>query len=460
MNTIVLLNIEAISLLDYVLLPFFLVSIYLIAFKIRDRQYPPGHKWRPYFIPGLTAKICGAIGIGLVYQYYYGGIGDTMLYYKHEMVINSAFDESIDKWFNLIFHVPDWYDANYYDKYISKMEWYQAPTEYTVCAIIAFLGIFTFTTYLPTSLLLGTIAYTGVWALFRTFATKYPQYTKQVAISVLFIPSTIMWGSGIFKDTVCMFGLGWLTYGAFRLLINRDFSIGTITLFVLSIYFVGSIKVYILLAFLPALLLWILFSYSYRIRNGIVRFMLSVAVIGGVFAGFIAVSSQLDTLLGKYSLENIQKTSEVTSTFIKSISGDQGSGYDLGPIDLTPAGMLKKFPKAVNVSLFRPYIWETRKPIQMLNAIEAFMFMWITIKVLLTIGPRRTWGTIKSDPTIQFCLIFAIIFAFSVGISSGNFGALSRYRIPCLPFYAMAMMFIYYKHNPQSKNILSLRLRG
>jgi hypothetical protein len=188
--------------------------------------------------------------------------------------------------------------------------------------------------------------------------------------------------------------------------------------------------------------------------------MLSLAVIGGVLIGFVAVSSQLETLLGKYSLENIQKTSEVTSTFIKSISGDQGSGYDLGPIDFTPVGMLKKFPLAVNVSLFRPYIWETRKPIQMLNAIEAFMFMWITIKVLITVGPRRTWATIKSDPTIQFCLIFAIIFAFSVGISSGNFGALSRYRIPCLPFYAMAMMFIYYKHNPQSKNILSLKLRG
>jgi hypothetical protein len=307
------------------------------------------------------------------------------------------------------------------------------------------------------SLLLGTIAFTGIWALFRTFATKYPNYTKQIAISVLFIPSTIMWGSGIFKDTVCMFGLGWLTYGAFRLLINRDFSFSTILLTIVSFYFIAAIKVYILLAFMPALLLWIFFTYSYKIRSGIARFVTMVIVFGVTLGGFVLLSSQFGAALGKYSLENIQATSEMTSTFIKSISGDNGSAYDLGTIDPSPLGMLKKFPLAVNVTLFRPYIWETRKVMQMLNAVEAFMFLWVTIKVIISVGPRRTWKTIKSDPTIQFCLIFALIFAFAVGISSGNFGALSRYRIPCLPFYAMAMMFIYYKNNPLTKNILSFR---
>ena len=43
---------------------------------------------------------------------------------------------------------------------------------------------------------------------------------------------------------------------------------------------------------------------------------------------------------------------------------------------------------------------------------------------------------ISKDPNLVFCLVFSIIFAFAVGISSYNFGALSRYKIPCLPFYA------------------------
>ena len=172
---------------------------------------------------------------------------------------------------------------------------------------------------------------------------------------------------------------------------------------------------------------------------------------------FLASSSQLSGTLGKYSLENVAKTSYITSTYIASVSGDQGSAYDLG-VTPTMAGIISKFPAAVNVTLFRPYIWETRKVIQMLNAIEAFLFMWVTIKVIITLGPRLTWKTISQDPTIQFCLIFTLIFAFAVGISSGNFGTLSRYRIPCLPFYGLALVLMYYKYNPIQKNILSFRL--
>ncbi|MBS1773714.1 MAG: hypothetical protein JST82_12720 [Bacteroidetes bacterium] len=449
---------QFITFLDYLLLPFYIIIVYLIAFKIRDTQYPPGHPWRKHFITGLNAKIIGAVLIGLIYQYYYKG-GDTLLYFHHASIINKAWSESIDKWVNLLFHIPPWYQGEY-SEYISKMEWYESPTEYIVCQITAFISFFTFTTYLPTAVLYGAISYTGLWALFRTFATKYPQYIKQVAICALYIPSTIMWGSGIFKDTICMFGLGWLTYGAFRLLINRDFRVGVIIMTAVSFYLVASIKLYILLAFIPALVLWILFTYSYKIRSSGARFMLKIVVLFAAVGGFLVFSQRFAASLGKYSLDNVSKTAYNTHTFIASVSKDEGSKYDLGELDPSIGGMLKKFPKAVNVSLFRPYIWETRKPIQLLNAIEAMFFLWVTIKILITIGLKQTWRTINSDPTIQFCLIFSIIFAFAVGISSGNFGTLSRYRIPCLPFYALALMLIYYRHNPTSKNILSFRLRG
>lgn len=448
---------QFITLLDYLLLPFYVIIIYVIANYLRDRYYPLGHPWRPYFLPALTAKILGAIFIGLIYQYYYGG-GDTSLYFYHADIINSAFGESPSKWFNLILGLPKWYDGDY-SFYISRMIWYEAPSEYVVCCITAFFSAFTFTTYLPTAVIFGAISFTGIWALFRTFATKYPKFTKQIAWCTLFIPSTIMWGSGIFKDTICMFGLGWMTYGVFRLLLNRDFSLGNIFLVVLSFILVAKIKLYILMAFIPALVLWVLFTYSQNIPSYVGRLFVKIFVIFACVGGFLIFAQKFSAELGKYSLENVASTSYVTSSYIAGVSGDDGSGYSLGALDPSLGGMLKKFPLAVNVTLFRPYIWETRKPFQMLNALEAFMFMWITIKILITIGPKKAWKIISDDPTIQFCLIFAIIFAFAVGLSSGNFGALSRYRIPCLPFYGIALMLIYYRHYPLDKNIFSLKLK-
>jgi hypothetical protein len=130
------------------------------------------------------------------------------------------------------------------------------------------------------------------------------------------------------------------------------------------------------------------------------------------------------------------------------MSGDEGSGYSLGKIDGSIGGMLKQFPAGVVVTLFRPFPWEIKKVIVGLSAIEAIIFLYFTLKVFF--DRKSKLSLILKDPTIIFCLIFSLIFAFAVGISSGNFGALSRYKIPCLPFYAAMLMII----NHSNKKLL------
>ena len=115
-----------------------------------------------------------------------------------------------------------------------------------------------------------------------------------------------------------------------------------------------------------------------------------------------------------------------------------GSAYDLGPIDGSIGGMLKKFPQGIVVTLFRPFPWEIKKVIVALSAIEAIIFAWFTLRLFF--DRRSKISLFMKDPTVLFCLIFSVIFAFAVGISSGNFGALSRYKIPCLPFYGAFLM--------------------
>ena len=429
-----------------------LAIVYAIAFRYRNKHYGHKHPWRKYFIPALTVKIFGAIFIGLIYAYYYGG-GDTFDYFYHSKVINEAFDESAVKWLNLVFHIPAKNDGAYYS-YISRMEWYPDLASYTVGAIAAFISIFFFNTYLPTTVIFAFISFSGVWALFRTFAKNYPHLLRPVAVAILFIPSTFVWGSGIFKDTVCLFALGWLTYGTFRLMIQRDFSVKNILLSIMSFTLIATVKLYILMGFLPALLIWILFLYSQKIQvwgtRLFVKLVFSLVAIG-VSLFFM---QRFGKELGKYSLENIAETSNVTRAWINYSSQiTEGASYDLGAFSPTIGGMISKFPAAVNVTFFRPYPWEAGKVIVFLSAIEALLFLFITLKVIFTVGLAKVWTTINKDPTIQFCLIFAIIFAFAVGISSYNFGALSRYKIPCLPFYAIALILIYYKNKPLKKKL-------
>ncbi|MCF3109931.1 hypothetical protein LL912_14210 [Niabella sp. CC-SYL272] len=443
-----------ITLLDYAILPFVLAAIYGISFRFRNRHYPPGHPYRPYFITGLTLKIIGAVFIGLVYEYYYKG-GDTMNYFLHAKIINSAFDDSPVKWINLLLRIPDESTIGYYN-YISRMYWYLDPASYSVAALAALFGTLVGTTYLPIAVIFAAISFTGMWALFRTFARIYPDLVKPVGIAVLFIPSVVVWGSGIFKDTICLFGLGWLTYGVFQMLIQRNFRAGNILLTLLSFWLVARVKVYILLAFVPALLIWVLSVYTAKMKNAAGRFLVKLLALTTTLTGsFYIMTSLGEDMLGRYSLNNIEQTAQITRDWIQYSSKDEGSAYDLGNIK-NIGDMILTFPQAVNVSLFRPYLWESGKIIILASAIEAFLFLFLTIKLLVVVGPKQCWVTITKDPTLQFCLIFAIVFAFSIGISTGNFGTLSRYKIPCLPFYIFPLLIIYYKNKPAQKFFLRL----
>lgn len=429
---------------DLVLTPIYLLVLSYIARRYRDKKYPPGNPLRKYYLPGLYVKFGGAIFIALIYQYYYHG-GDTFNFYYHSQIINSSLKDSFTSWANLLLNrSPDSHPKIY--KYTSEMFWYSDHSSYMVASIGAVLGLLNGTTYLPIALLFAFLSYTGIWAMYRTFVNLYPRYHFPLAIAFLFIPSTVVWGSAVFKDTVCMFSLGWLTYSTFQIFVNRNFSIWNFIILILSFYLLAVIKIYIILAFLPALSLWLLMNYSGKIRSVAARWILNILFIGIVISGFLFFADQFGKELKGYSLERIAEKARVTKEWITYVSENQeGSAYDIGELDGTLGSMLKKFPQAVNVTLYRPYLWESRKPIILLSALEAAAFFVLTVLVFYRTGFFKTFGKIFRDSNLLFFFVFTIIFAFAVGISTGNFGSLSRYKIPCMPFFGALLLLLYYQ---------------
>lgn len=434
---------------DLVLTPLYLVVLIFFARRFRDKHYPPGHLLRPYYLPGLLVKFAGAIFIALIYQYYYGG-GDTYNFFSQSKIINSALDESVELWIKLLFRVsPD--NDPYIYKYSSDLHWYRDANTYSVGAIGAVFGLLNGTTYIPIALLFAFFSFTGIWAMFRTFVSIYPNLHKPLAIAFLFVPSTVVWGSAMFKDTVCMFGLGWLTYTVFRVFINRDFSTKNLLMMVIGFYFIALVKIYILVAFVPALSIWLLVTYSKRIRSSGLRWTLNILTISICGGGLIFLSQNFADELGKYSLDKIANTAKVTKGYINSVSEEEGgSAYDLGEFEPTLSGMLTKFPQAVVVTLFRPFLWEAKKPIMLLSALESLAFALLFINVFFRRGIKTILRKTFNDPNLLFFLIYSLLFAFAVGVSTGNFGTLSRYKIPCIPFFAAFLLILYYQQKTKA----------
>ncbi|OLY93887.1 hypothetical protein SAMN05444008_11163 [Cnuella takakiae] len=437
---------------DLLLTPVYLLVLSAIAHRQRDKRYPAGHSLRPYFLPGLYLKFGGAIFIGLLYQFYYKG-GDTYKFFHHTLVINSALSKDVGTWLKLITQQPVENNPELY-KYVSQMFWYRDTASYMVASIGAVFGLLHGTSYLPIAVTFAYFSFTGTWALYRTFVSLYPALHKQMAVAFLFIPSTFVWGSGVFKDTVCMFGLGWMIYTVFRLFIFKDFSVKNTCLLALSFYLVALIKLYILMAFLPALVIWLMTTYSDKITYGRLKSVLKTSLIFLAAGTFYFLLQVFAAEMEQYSLDNLAQTAATTRNWIFYVSEQQdGSGYDLGEFSPTLTGMLKKFPQAVAVTLFRPFPWEAKKMIIMLNALEATAFTYFTFLAFRRRGIWPTFKLIGKDATLLFCLIFSLIFAFAVGITTYNFGTLSRYKIPCLPFYGAFLVILIY----EGKNRTGLR---
>jgi hypothetical protein len=442
---------QYITITDYLLLPFFLFIVFIAAAYYRNKYYPHKHPLRNYFMWAFSLKIFGGIFVGLIYQYYYKG-GDTFNYWNHTTIINSSLQESFSTWFRLLTATGDPYDTDIFP-YAARMQWYTSPADYFVPAVGAFLGLFTLTTYLPTTVLYAALSFIGVWKMFIVFTRLYPRLTKEMAFAFLFVPSVVFWGSGFMKDTITFSCIGWVTHFFYLIFYKNERILRNSfwALFFLTIIFV--IKSYIVMSFLPAALLWGVGLLSYKIKDSRLIIVARYFLYACALAGLILVGGNLQSeLFGEYKVESIAYKSYVTRDYLYRVSTEQeGSGYSLGDMDPTLLGMLEKAPAGINVTLFRPYPWEAKKPIVMISALEALFFLIFTVVVIFRNNPLRVIQRILADETLQFCLIFTLVFAFAVGISTSNFGSLSRYKIPCMPFYT-AFLFIIF--NPPKEELV------
>lgn len=431
---------------DFLVTPILIMLVYVIAYVIRP--YVTDELTRKYFFWGLTVRIAGALFLGILYQFYYSG-GDTFNYHTHgSRVIWEAFMESPSDGLALIFSSGE--DQQIAYKYSSQILFWGDSGSYFIVRLAAIFDLLTFSTYSATAILFALLNFTGMWLFFTVFAKQFPEQRKWIAVAVLFIPSVVFWGSGVLKDSVVLACIGILTYCVKKLFIDRRFSISRIAMMLAAVIVIYNVKIYVLLCFLPAMLLWIYASEFYKIRSTILKallvpFVLALIVVSGFYA--VVKIGEDDK---RYALENLSRTARITAYDIGFYTGkNAGSGYSLGELDDSFTGMLKLAPAAVNVSLFRPYLWEVRNPLMALSAAESFVLFILTLYILFR--KSSLFFRALGDPNVLFCLVLSVTFAFAVGVSTFNFGTLARYKIPLLPFYALALILIYYYQRPKPK---------
>ncbi|MDN5215964.1 hypothetical protein QQ020_28055 [Fulvivirgaceae bacterium BMA12] len=440
---------------DFIVTPVFLVIVITLAYMVRGRY--TDNNTRRYFILAILIKIVGGISVGLIYQFYYGG-GDTINYYSGATVIWEAFMEAPAKGLKLLLATGE-YDPDTFN-YASRIRYYYGdPNLYFILRVTAFFAIFTYNTYSAIAVFYAIFSFAGLWAMYSIFYRFFPKLHLQLAVATFFVPSVFFWGSGILKDSLTIGALGFMVYAFSNIFFFRKRIVFNIVILLVGSYVLYTVKIYILLCFVPSALFWLYFSSLRRIELRAVRILIAPVALALTLVLIYVAILKVGEDNERYRIENLANTAEFTARWIHQESERQsGSTYSLGDFDYSATGIAKKFFPAIWVTLFRPYIWEVRNPVMFLSALENLFVLLFSISLFTTRNIFRIYSFIRSQPVILFWLIFSIVFSSAVGFTTYNLGSLVRYKIPMIPFYISAVFIIKnYTKTSRKKDLVTYR---
>jgi len=391
-------------------------------------------------------KIIGGISLCLIYTYYYSYGGDAVNYFiSSQTFANVLLEGDYGKFIELLNYksnnVNDILASNEYGYFMFSPGDYYAL--FTVCLTIPFT-ILGFKSMVASTIILASISFIGLWKLYEVFLSQFPALTRQFAIAIFFIPSVFFWGSGILKDTYTLSAIGFFIYGLYQFQILKKRKLKYLLLIIGSIIIFINIKPYVFFALLPGSLIWVFFYRLNRISNPLLKVM-AIPILLSALGALVVFSLQyLGQYLGEYSLDKILlKAVKTQQDLIREVQYG-GNSYNIGAFEPTIAGITAKIPAAVNMAFFRPYVWDVRNPVMLLTALENLFMLIFSLYILFKVKITTLLSSLFSNPLLVFSFLFALFFAFSVGLTTANYGALSRLKIPCIPFYLCSLFILYY----------------
>jgi hypothetical protein len=438
---------DHLSIFDLLLPPFYLIGAFAYGHWITKKKIRTNPEYE-YFTKGLMVRVFGAIALGLIYHFYYGG-GDTVNYHRTASAYsNLFFKDQPDFWIGLLGNAKGHYfqfdESTGYPVY-----WAADSHSFFVVRLLIPIVSLGFHSYFASAILVGWFTYGGLWKLYQTFLQEFPDLKRELAIGVLFVPSCVFWGSGLMKDSFTLSAVGWFTFAFYNFFIKkkRKFSYGFYLL--ISSFVIIAIKPYIFFALLPGAILWLSNNVVKKINHSFIRFLATPVILGlGGITGYLALDKMGDNL-GQYKIDNVLDKAVVTQQDMKA-EYYHGNSYDIGNFDASVGSVITFAPMAIFSGIFRPGLWDVKNVVMLISSLENTYLLILTLFLLIKLKIFGFFLLIRKNPMLLFCMLFSLFFAFSVGLTVANFGSLVRLRIPELPFFVSGIFMLKYLYEKQS----------
>ncbi|MDP3238413.1 MAG: hypothetical protein Q8N26_36805 [Myxococcales bacterium] len=421
---------------DFIFTPIVLavgLAIHAVVLRFHDRE-----EGRVLTL-SFAFHVAASIGLILIYTLYYTEGGDMISYHRFSVPIAGAlrydFESIAPEVLNLLFqreqHLP----------YEIVGESSTGSMQATAVVLSFLLG----DSIYASALLITVGSYVSKVLVYRAFRTAVPERSRRLLLLALMLsPSGVMWTSGLLKEPMVMVFIGPLVLSLRWLLEGRRLALAT----VMAVGAGGAIslfKPYVLIALVMASGVWIAWARVIRDRGAIVLKpgYLGVSALV-VFVSFAGATK----FFPKLTLDSVGESMAYQRRVAGEIEG--GSNFSIeGPgierdstQNLSLASQLGLAPLALITSLFRPFLFEARKAMQLLNSLEMTWLLVLFFQAFWGSGFRRGVAFVTQQPVLMFCFAFVLVLALGTGLSTSNLGALSRYRAPMMPFFLFLLLAV------------------
>lgn len=389
-----------------------------------------GRKW---FIFAFSLKIVFSIILTLIYTYYYTdrSTSDIYKYFDDSKIMFDALKSNPIDYFKMMFGFDN--DTIYFDEtYYHKMAfWYRAfnsnlfSDSHMIIRFNALIRLFSFGHIYVHNVFINFISLLGLTALFKFFKPLFQKNEKVLFYAIFGIPSVLFWGSGLLKEGLILFGLGFLLFSIQQLFIKlKWFHIPLITVSIIILLYT---KLYVIAGLSVPLLGY--FFYS--------KFSKNKTILSYVYA-LLTIIVLLVCLWGfNHDFNPIEIIVDKQHEFIRFIHVfPTNSSFEIPELS-NWFSIIKYTPNAWLNTFIRPYLWESKSPFVLLSSLENLLFIGLLIIALVYPNKKR-----EHKFYVVFCLLFVFILFSIIGLMIPIFGALVRYKVPALPFLAIAFLLI------------------
>ncbi|MBS1544125.1 MAG: hypothetical protein JST14_10860 [Bacteroidetes bacterium] len=381
-----------------------------------------GEAHRRLFVSALLAKVVGASAVRWLYFNHYRS-GDTIGYWMDARTIAEHW--LIDPLETLGFY---WNEESIASEWVQSLIYHTDRSVYFT-KFAALVALISSGNYWLMGLLLATLSFAGTWYLFKSVKEYFPQALFPASLALLFWPSVVVWSSGVIKESVAFTALFFVTGLLLRILKGNPVSYGEWILAALCIWSGWSLKYYWFAIWIPVAATTIFIAWITSLKPAYGRYYLVLWPVA-----FSLMLLAVTSFHPNFHLSRIVAVIYENNQAFVRISEHYIQYQNLQP---SVWSMLKNAPLALISSLYRPIPGETYNFMYVLASLENFVLMILTLWMLPFLRHLKPahWGQVTMP-----ALVYIVLEAVLLGLSTPNLGTLSRYRIGFMPFFVFMLL--------------------